>query len=78
MARSFWSIAWGAILIVLGGLLLLDRLGYKPFDLGEFLHTWWPLVLIILGLSMLVDHRHDRHRSRENSEDKRGEEHDRT
>ena len=67
MTRNFWSLSWGIILIVLGVLLILDRMGYAEFDLGRFLHTWWPLILVIVGLSMLLDDgrrkKHDRDES---------------
>ncbi|HBC46839.1 MAG TPA: hypothetical protein DEO84_05955 [candidate division Zixibacteria bacterium] len=53
--KNFSSIIWGLVFIALGVVLLLDRLGYMQFDLGQFLHTWWPLVLIIIGLGMLFD-----------------------
>ncbi len=54
--RNFSSIIWGLVLIALGGALLADRLGYFVFDFGQFLHTWWPLVLIIVGLGIAFDH----------------------
>jgi predicted membrane protein len=43
---------WGLILIVVGGLFLLDRFG--GFDFGYMISTYWPAILIILGLSILV------------------------
>jgi hypothetical protein len=58
--KKFSSILWGFVFIALGLVLLLDRLGYMRFDLGEFLHTWWPLVLIIIGLGMLFDRPRDK------------------
>jgi lia operon protein LiaF len=53
--RNFSSMLWGLVFIALGVALLLERLGYMQFDLGQFLHTWWPLILIIIGLGMLID-----------------------
>jgi hypothetical protein len=47
MQRS--AIVWGVMLILLGGLLLLDRLGILPFN---FWSVVWPLVLIAIGLSI--------------------------
>ena len=44
-----WS---GLILITLGVLFLLDRLGYIRF--GEFVETWWPVALIVFGLWCLL------------------------
>lgn len=48
MKRS--SLFWGGVLIVLGGLLLLDNLNLLPFDVWQ---VFWPIVLILLGLRML-------------------------
>ncbi len=42
------------ILIVLGFLLLGSNLGYFPFDFWQFIKTWWPLILIIMGLDVLL------------------------
>jgi membrane protein DedA with SNARE-associated domain len=53
--RSFSSIIWGLVFIALGAALLMDRLHYWNFDLGRFLSTWWPLLLIIIGLGLLFD-----------------------
>lgn len=39
----------GFLLIVLGGLFLLDTLDFLNF--GRFIGEWWPLILIIIGLS---------------------------
>jgi hypothetical protein len=56
MGRNFWGIAWGTIFIVVGVLMILDRMHMIYFDLGRFLSTWWPLILVIIGLGMIVDH----------------------
>jgi hypothetical protein len=56
MGRNFWGIAWGTIFIVVGVLMILDRMHMIYFDLGDFLSTWWPLILVIIGLGMIVDH----------------------
>lgn len=45
----------GAIaLIVIGGLALASNLGLFDVDLGLLLRTWWPLLLIILGIGMFL------------------------
>ena len=41
------------ILIVLGVLFLLGNLGFIP-HLGPLLAQWWPLILIIVGVYLLV------------------------
>lgn len=43
---------FGAIvLIVVGSLALAHNLGYLNINLAHLLRTWWPLILIALGLS---------------------------
>jgi len=42
----------GGILVVLGFLFLLDSLNILGF--GDFISTWWPLILIIFGLNRLA------------------------
>ena len=44
---------WGLLLIVLGGLLLLDNLGLLPGRVNAW-GLFWPLVLIGLGLRALI------------------------
>lgn len=43
--------AW--ILIALGVYFLLSKFGWMP-DLGPLLAEWWPVVLILIGVSMLL------------------------
>jgi len=48
---------FGAIvLIVLGALFLLSNLGVIP-RLGPLFTTWWPLILILVGVSLLLRRR---------------------
>jgi hypothetical protein len=42
------------VLIILGALLLAGNLGYIQFDFWQFITTWWPLLLIIGGLDILI------------------------
>ncbi len=41
----------GVILIAIGALMMLDNM--YVLDFGDVLHTYWPVLLIIWGLSML-------------------------
>jgi len=41
------------ILIVLGVLFLLSNFGWLP-RLGPLFAQWWPLILVIVGVSLLV------------------------
>lgn len=46
--------ATAVVLIVLGVVLLMNNLGLADFDLGRLIVRWWPAILIVLGISMLV------------------------
>jgi hypothetical protein len=41
------------ILIVLGVLFLMSNFGWMP-RLGPLLAQWWPVILIVVGVAMLV------------------------
>jgi LiaI-LiaF-like transmembrane region len=41
------------VLIVLGVLFLLSNFGWIP-RLGPLFAQWWPVILIIVGVSLLV------------------------
>lgn len=41
-------------LIVIGSYFLLSNLGLINISLREVISTWWPLVLIAVGISMFV------------------------
>ena len=41
------------ILIVVGAVLLAQKQGLVP-ALGPLFHSWWPLLLIIAGVVLLV------------------------
>lgn len=43
------------ILMALGVLFLLDNFNVIDFDLGQFLSTWWPVILILIGLNVLIE-----------------------
>lgn len=46
---------FGAIVLVLvGTFLLLSNLGLVNVSLTALLRTWWPLILILIGLSMFL------------------------
>ncbi len=45
---------WGVVLLLLGGLLLLDQMGVRfPGNLGP-LEIFWPTILILLGVWILL------------------------
>lgn len=41
------------ILIAVGLIFLLENLGLWHVSLGRLIATWWPAILIVLGVSML-------------------------
>ena len=41
------------VLVIVGTLFLLSNLGVVP-QLGPLLRQWWPLILIVIGVIMLV------------------------
>jgi hypothetical protein len=49
------------VLITLGVLFLLNNLGYTNLSLGRLITTWWPVVLILVGIQLLL---RDRNRDR--------------
>ena len=44
----------GIVLIVVGVLALAHNLGYLNINLAHLIRTWWPLVLIIIGIGFFV------------------------
>ena len=45
---------WGVFLIALGALFLLERMGVPGF---ANVNSWWPLILVVLGVISLVEGR---------------------
>lgn len=43
---------FGVSLIILGSAFLLEELGITVFD--HLIDTWWPMVLVVLGLSKMA------------------------
>jgi Domain of unknown function (DUF5668) len=57
--RMSWS---GIILVVVGALLLANNFGMLSL---AWLHQWWPVLLIVLGLLSIIRPQHGRRRSRD-------------
>jgi hypothetical protein len=51
MRRKSLTSAW--VLIALGTYFLLSKRGWMP-NLGPLISEWWPAILIIIGISMIV------------------------
>ena len=55
MSAGRRDVVWSITLIVIGSLFLAYNLGWLRFsELREFVGTWWPVVLIALGIAGLV------------------------
>ena len=55
MSTASRGIVWSVVLIVLGLLFLAHNLGYLRFaELKEIIGTWWPLILIAVGVAGLI------------------------
>jgi hypothetical protein len=49
------NLVWPSVLIVAGLLFLAYNLGYLRFsELKDIIGTWWPLILIALGIGGLL------------------------
>ncbi|MHC1716840.1 MAG: DUF5668 domain-containing protein [Candidatus Dojkabacteria bacterium] len=53
--KSNGKIIFGVILVTLGSLLLIDRTGLLNFDVWASIWTFWPLILILLGIKLFVE-----------------------
>ncbi len=51
-SKNQGRIFWGLLLIVLGGLFLLHQM--DRIDFGDLMGRYWPVVFILLGLSILL------------------------
>ena len=49
------SLFWGGMLILFGVLFLLDNFYFLEF--GDIISTYWPLILVAIGIKILLDHR---------------------
>lgn len=45
------------VLIVLGTLFLMENLGFTGLDVGHLIGTWWPSLLILGGINLLLGRR---------------------
>jgi len=49
------GMTWGIILIAIGALFLFQN--FDIIDIGDFISTFWPLILVAIGLKILYDRR---------------------
>jgi len=50
---KFSNLFWGGVLVIIGGLFLMDSLGIFEINLWQ---VSWPLILILFGVWMLLGH----------------------
>jgi hypothetical protein len=56
MSASPRNMVFPVVLIIVGLLILAHNLGYIGFaQLRDLLATWWPLILIAVGVTGLVN-----------------------
>jgi len=48
------QLLFGLLLVAAGAVLLLNRLDVVDLSFGQLLRTWWPLAIILVGLSALL------------------------
>ncbi|MDB5054688.1 MAG: hypothetical protein JWM44_2738 [Bacilli bacterium] len=56
MNGFFNKLIFGLGMIAIGVLYMLNQLGWMTFDLGNFLSTYWPTIIIYFGLRGLFIH----------------------
>jgi hypothetical protein len=52
MAKKSRSVA--IVLIVVGALLMMAKLGWIP-SLGHLFSAWWPMALVLVGIMLLFE-----------------------
>lgn len=55
MRRNYSGVTWGLAFIAFGLLMLLDRLNIIYFDVVDFVRRWWPVILVIIGVNMILN-----------------------
>ena len=53
--RKTEPLFWGIILLVIGALFMLNNLGID-IDIWEILGTYWPLIIIAIGVKNVFVH----------------------
>jgi len=49
------TVSWvGLVLLIVGILLLLGNLGYIDADMHDIIHDYWPVILIIIGITQII------------------------
>jgi lia operon protein LiaF len=51
---------FGLLLILIGITILGNNVGWFDFNLGDFIHHFWPVILIVVGLSIIFERHRDK------------------
>ncbi len=54
MKKHWWPLVPAAVLLLLGGNDTLWRMHYLPESLVHVIQAWWPVVLVVFGVALLV------------------------
>ena len=54
--RGGGSGAWAVFLIAVGSILLLNNLGFLPWEIWSVLWQFWPVLLILAGIEIALGH----------------------
>ena len=54
------NLVGAVVLIIIGLLFLAKNLGWTDLDLSQLLSTWWPAILIAVGVGMLFNPKPDK------------------
>ena len=60
MSKQDKNVIVGLVIIAIGGFLLLDTFGFINFNFWRFAGKFWPLILIIIGLVIILDRDKDK------------------
>ncbi|MCR4425923.1 MAG: cell wall-active antibiotics response protein [Firmicutes bacterium] len=55
-----FTMVMGIVIAVIGIVLLLNNFGATRIDVGEFIESYWPLILVLWGLSVILQPREER------------------
>ena len=62
-ANSTGTLIFGIVFTVIGGALLLERMIGRP--VWDYLWSFWPLLLVVMGAKILFDYRTGSSRGKE-------------
>jgi hypothetical protein len=53
-ATPIWPLIPGGILVGIGAYMQADRMGWIPRNIGQYLRFFWPALLILLGIYLIL------------------------